>query len=531
MSRDVMGGGTDEQGASTTDGGGPVTAGSDPPLPADPIDLLESHGPDDRAGGDCHAIRVSLGTDSDRYARRIVEELEEEVDVLGATHEDGGGPTGCFDVLVAMDYAPSTVAEALVEPADVTGATIVAVPAERPREEAGDGDAADGGPEVPATASSDETGNHPTFEQFKLETDPIGYDDLVDKLESTSLPGEFDTGVDLQPIMEGDDDGGDGAATTDTASPTGDATATTDTASPTGDGAATTDTASPTGDATAADGDLDVPAVGDAEGDGAAGSATHEGAAVPGAGADPDPEAVVEALVDAIEADAVTDEQRRTLVDALADDDPPKTLLVKLEHLQREVDELAAYKESLEAFIDEYGSGEGLVDEVRATMQQFAADVNDLSREVDRLGDALAATEDRLDGVDDRLGDLDAVAATVEDHESRLAAVDDLASDVDDIDEFDARLGTLEADLEELQATATAGGDVEARLAAVEDDVSDLGDRVGSLASETARRVDDAEERLDDVEERLAEQEAWQERFQALLSSAGTPTGGDGPPG
>lgn len=558
MAQESRGGGVGEQGVAPADGGGPITGGTDPPESVDPVDLLEEHCPEEVPASDCHAIRVALATDASQYAERIVEELDQEMEVLGATH-DVPGRRNCFDVLVDMDYAPETVANALTEPSVVRGATIVRVPVDDVDDtgdedgqgaaedddgegvlantEAGGGDGeevmanteagGDGGEavwanteaggddggsdvpagdtDVPATASSEETGNHPTFDQFKLETDPIGYDALVEKLESTSLPGEFDEGVDLQPIIEGDDGEADGEEAT-----------------------------GETGGAT--DGDLDVPSL-DGAGADDGGDADGPGEVANRSG-DPDPGTVVEGLVSALEDDAITDEQRRTLVDALTDDSPPKTLLVKLDHLQREVDELAAYKEALEAFIDEYGSGEGLVDEVRATMQEFAADVEGVSEEVQRLGEAVAATDARLDDVDervatvdDRVGAVDDVAATVDDHGARLAELDQLASDVDALGDVETRLESVRSDLDDLreavEANDGAGEAVEERLASVEDDVADLDARVVALESETDGTVDDVERRLADVEQRLSEQEAWQQRFQQLFGGAGEPPGGE----
>lgn len=541
-------------------------------------------------------MRVALTEPREAYAEGILNELRKEADVLGTTHGVEGGPAdpGLFDVVLAMDYDPATVIEALVGPEQVAAAT--AVPVEVVAEDADQGadasdvsaavesietedaaggdpddsdalegpsadeEASDGEPSPEPAAESDaqhaagtvgprgasakaadapgagpgdldgesssDSPNHPAFEEFKSVVDPVPYDNLIEELESTSLPGDFQDSADLSPVLEDAEADGDadGSAAGRTAA---------------GDGGSTGSTASSRG----VDGDVDVPQV---------------------QGTEVSPDAVVNALVTALEQDALTDDQRRTINDALHGG-PPKTMAVKLDHLQREIDELTAYKDSLETFIDNYGSGDELVDEIREAMQAFASDVQRIGETVQALRDVveqanglleqhegrLADHDDRLDATEDGLasarerlsetgGRVDDLAERVDRTDGRVDAHEDR---LDYLSELEPRVSALEGMDEELEELATeievlreevadgsgAGTEVADRLASIEESIGGLETRMSALESETSASVDAVAERLEDVEQRLETHDAWRDQFQSLLAASNTPEEDDLP--
>jgi len=570
----------------------PVTAGDDPPeIPEGAPGIVRRFLPDDAEENRCYVVRVRLDSPSDRYARELLDELRTETEVYGSMYDLESGPDepGCFDVVLSREYRLPRIVRALARPGNVEAVTGVPVPVEpvdgaaadaaeaenadgsdvtaalgaiesEDRDVAetdwdtpetgafadGDSDAsADAGagagnasdsvgePEATEAATSDgptserdpasgtgvaesergEDGDgggahHPTFEELEGEVDQLAYDDIVEELESTELPGEFDADADLSSVI-----GDDGTVDAEMDGPAA-----------AGDGAV---------------GDVDGPAVG--RGDGPRDD--H--------GDQLSPDAVVDALVTALEADALTAEQRRTIAGAL-EGRPPKTMQVKLDHLQREIDELTAYKDSLETFIDEYGSGEDLVEEVREPIEAFAADVqqigatvqalkNDLERTRGLLAehdDRLQRTDGRLSDVSEQLAELDGVDARVEENRARIADVREVATRVDDnaarvadladiqrrlddLDEVEDTLRALTAEVEALEDAVgeppDAEGEVVEGLEGVEDRLAELGARVSAVESETSERLSRLSDRLDTVEQRLDRQEAWRDRFQSLL--------------
>lgn len=547
---------------SRADGGDDAVAGgaNPPPAPTEPGEIVAQLDTGDLRGETVYVLRLALGSATDKHADQLIEELRTEVDVLATTHGLTVGPEqpGIFDVVVSMDYDPATVVEALVEPAPVAGATAVRVSRAAIREggadddavsealaavdsddatheesadpgpdatdpaPAGDASAADDAPDGSATLEAggdpdaaepdddgtigrdDVPGNHPAFEQFKLETDRVGYDRLVEELEETELPGEFEEEADIEPLLASEepaDETAMGAGTPGDGAP-----------APGGPERATRPPAG-------ADGDVDVPPVANSDG----GTDVAMGPT-----ADLTPRAVADALVTALQEDALTEEQRRTIAEEF-DGGPPKTLLVKLDHLQREIDELAAYKDSLEAFIEEYGSGEGLVDEVRAAMQQFWTDVQAVQSDVDELSDAIEATDERVDdvarevgSVDERLERVDDIAVQLDNQEARLSELEALEERVDGLVALDDRVRALDNEVGALREAVEAGGGADEELAqrvdGVERQLAELSDSVSSVATDTGESVDSLADRLDSLEERVERQEQWRERVLSVLA-------------
>lgn len=121
-------------------------------------------------------------------------------------------------------------------------------------------------------------------------------------------------------------------------------------------------------------------------------------------------DSVVSALVDELESRQLGDDERATLREAL-DLDQSSSDQVRLEHVQATVDDLVAYRDALEGFIDDNGPAEALVEELRtgldarkAEIESLQASLEDLRVQVEDLEDAHEAEtnelESRLDGLD-----------------------------------------------------------------------------------------------------------------------------------
>ncbi|AUV81957.1 hypothetical protein C2R22_10115 [Salinigranum rubrum] len=219
--------------------------------------------------------------------------------------------------------------------------------------------------------------------------------------------------------------------------------------------------------------------------------------------ADPDD---VDALRDALGASA-----------GESDTGVPRSVDLRIKRLQNQVEDLAAYSTGLEAFLDEEGTAEELI-------EGFRADVADLTEELDELSADVADAEDdrgrlhedvgdlrsELSGLDDQL---EAVEDRVEGATERLDGVDDRFDALDDRldavdDRFDETAGRLEAvddrlgeTTDRLDETAERLDGVESRFDAVDERLDEVADRAES-ADDTAERLDDE---MGEVREELAE--------------------------
>jgi predicted nucleic acid-binding Zn-ribbon protein len=187
----------------------------------------------------------------------------------------------------------------------------------------------------------------------------------------------------------------------------------------------------------------------------------------------------------------------------------PRSVDLRIERLQNQVEDLAAYSAGLEAFLDEEGTAEDLI-------EGFRADVDDLTGELDELSaDVADAADDRgrlhedvvdlrsdLSGLDDQLA---AVEDRVEGTTEQLAGVDDRVDAIDDRldavdDRFDETADRLDRVDERLDETVDRLEDVDDRFDAVDDRLDEVAARAES-ADGTAARLDDE---MGEVREELA---------------------------
>lgn len=225
-----------------------------------------------------------------------------------------------------------------------------------------------------------------------------------------------------------------------------------------------------------------------------------------------DSDRIIGALAAEIQAGDVAEEDLRTLRGALFDADPDEaqgSQDARIAHLQSAVSDLRAYTDALEAFLDENGGADAVIDDLRGT-------VSDLEEEVALLGSRTEET------------------ATV---------ADELESDVEDLtadlSALDVRVGTLETDVNEVEETAgdalntatTVDEDVQELSEALDDlhtDVEDLTDEIATVREEVDtsgdadERLADMEEDVDSIRGELEELSEMRDRMASIFGAPGS---------
>ena len=188
----------------------------------------------------------------------------------------------------------------------------------------------------------------------------------------------------------------------------------------------------------------------------------------------PEPAVLAASLAEAVREDAVADEDLATLRNAIGSEpEVPTSVEVRIDRLQGQVEDLAAYTDALEAFLDEEGEG-------RAAVAGFRAELDDLTAEVSALDDDVGSLDERMIDVE---GGVDALA-------------EDLGALADDLAALDEEVSAVAEDLDETRETvASVDDDLDRRLA-------ELSSRVGAIDEDTSEMADEIE-RLDEFRERL----------------------------
>lgn len=428
---DPPGGVTKEGSRLVPDGGvdGCWGAGRAPPEPPEDtgalVDELDS---DSAAAEQRYVVRVALAAASEEYARRVVEQLRTEMTVVGTSFSTDAGPDapGVFDVLVSMDYRPSTVANALVKPSEIDAVTVVRATA--PPTESGaappgspdgevpddevtgdDGPAADEGaddegsaaddedepgddPDVASDETDDETDDEPTAESMADESTPAADDDVA-----VDAPGVTDNGSSEATVIDTDEaavvDPDEELASVDSSAIFDELKETTERVGYE-ELVAELDQTSLPGDFRD---EVDLGPILEEHGDGEGSESVSTGTmdvrdgdierrgAVPGG--ELDAGRVVTALVAAVEEDRFDDEQRRAIADAF-DPGPPTTLVDRVDELEDRVaavDALRARVDDLEERVEELTERDSTAESTGPTAESLAAEVTDAERRLREL--------------------------------------------------------------------------------------------------------------------------------------------------
>ncbi|WP_227376669.1 hypothetical protein [Haladaptatus halobius] len=98
---------------------------------------------------------------------------------------------------------------------------------------------------------------------------------------------------------------------------------------------------------------------------------------------------VAAALADEIRAGEVNDADL-TLIQRELDLDTPESTNVRIRHLQSRVDDLAAYTEALEEFIDDNGTAQSIIEEVENEVEAVRGELGAMNDDIESTKDECA---------------------------------------------------------------------------------------------------------------------------------------------
>jgi len=192
--------------------------------------------------------------------------------------------------------------------------------------------------------------------------------------------------------------------------------------------------------------DLTDPNESDDAGSGTGGEANGEQSAVEGV----QPGAVAKTLAAEIRQDHVDDATLAVLEEELdlggaGGEVDEGAVDARIQHLQNEVSDLAAYTAALEEFLDENGQGAQLIEEFEGRLGEFEGELRTLQSELEGVRSDVDSVQDT---VEDNEQTVAAVEATVNDLEDDLDRIEDQVGDTGELDE---RLSDIQSDIEDLE--------------------------------------------------------------------------------
>ena len=205
-----------------------------------------------------------------------------------------------------------------------------------------------------------------------------------------------------------------------------------------------------------------------------------------------DEEALAARLAREVRAGRVNAEDRETLRDALG---TKESVTARIEHLRSQVNDVAAYADALEAFLDEEGSGRTLV-------RQQGRRLDALREDVESVTERAAANRTDVEEVGNE------VAAVENDVKAFEAAISDLDEEVERIDERFARID------DRLETVETRSENIEERAESADDRMEAIDDRLSALEASHESDVDDLREEVEALE-------AWRAQLAGALGAGG----------
>ncbi|MFW6017885.1 MAG: hypothetical protein ACOCPX_03620 [Halapricum sp.] len=225
----------------------------------------------------------------------------------------------------------------------------------------------------------------------------------------------------------------------------------------------------------------------------------------------PDQSNVTTTLLAEIHHEAVDDDVVRALRQELALDGASGgsgATDARIQHLQNEVSDLAAYTEALEEFLTENGTGDQLIEDFRDRLTSFEDELDRIQRltmdndeEIDQVRSQVDAVSERVSGIDETVesvaGTVDEVDGAVDTLDSQVGSIDEEVDSLgEDVDGMDDHLSTLEESVDSLRTDIE---DIDSRVS----DVGDVGDRI------------------DDIETEIADLKQWREQLSSVIGGGG----------
>ena len=259
----------------------------------------------------------------------------------------------------------------------------------------------------------------------------------------------------------------------------------------------------------------------------------------------PRPGSVAAALADEIRAGEVNSEDL-SLIQQELDLDTPESTNVRIRHLQSRVDDLAAYTEALEEFIDDNGTAKTLIEDFKSEVESVREELGEMGDDIESSKDEgaqararVADLETNLNGLETGLQsdledlesdveELDDVGSNLEGLESQLNDLEDLvatntqeASALDDEledlrDDFGA-IGSIEAEIEELRDDFEAVGSLEDEIESVSNDVSELSDSVSAAETRMDEKIETLRADIESIESEMKELNEWRDQLGSVF--------------
>lgn len=159
---------------------------------------------------------------------------------------------------------------------------------------------------------------------------------------------------------------------------------------------------------------------------------------------------LLDRMVAELRAGRVSDDTLQYLREEIGDSYRSRGVDVRVKQLQTDVSDLRAYTNALEAFFDDHGSAEEVIERFEARLDSFEADLEALETTVETQGTMIGTHREEIRTLQETVESMGEDVTAVQDDVAELSAdLTDVETDLDAY-EIDSRFEELEAELEDI---------------------------------------------------------------------------------
>jgi predicted nucleic acid-binding Zn-ribbon protein len=292
------------------------------------------------------------------------------------------------------------------------------------------------------------------------------------------------------------------------------------------------------------DTDVEVPTVDSSSIEAAIGAV--EGPPAPEAQSPTAAENLASALADQLRAGQVSQADLEVLREAFSGE-VGGSVDARVGRLQREVSDLQAYTDALEAFLDENGDAQTLLAELQSDLDAFDADIEKAVSGANAAEETVADLEAEFDSLESRVSalvDLDERVTHVEGQVDDLETLDERVKELTDlgaqVEAVETTTGDLQRDVAELdsgvEGLSEDMGGVNENVESIESDVGRLRSDLEGVREEVADgshvealegRLESLEDELDGVRDDLQELAQMREQLRSVFGAGALSTDDD----
>ncbi|MFB6188418.1 MAG: hypothetical protein ABEI57_00905 [Halapricum sp.] len=169
----------------------------------------------------------------------------------------------------------------------------------------------------------------------------------------------------------------------------------------------------------------------------------------------------------------------------------------RIQHLQNEVSDLAAYTEALEEFLADNGTGDQMIEDFRDQLHSFENELDQIQSIAVENNEQMGTVQSSVDDISGQVSDVEETVSSMD------GRVDDVEGTVESVDE---EVDAIGGDVNELEDSLSS---LESDVDSLRTDIEDIDEQIGD--------VGDIDEQIAEIESEIDDLKQWREQLSSVI--------------